>query len=157
MKLYKIVSRLLLLGIVFYAGLSVGEFKVLNELGDYKYSELQPDEKHNFNPNRTVDYEGTIYVGNYTIHFQTEEQNKHLNGSTIGYTYPGDEKEIWIETGHSAAEIESTCDHEVFHELFPRFRHSEGEAKFSDPIYKYSDDARIWECDLAVQVALAKQ
>lgn len=114
-------------------------------------------EHHAFNPDRQVTYTGTLQVGNYTVHFDTEANNDNLKGSTAGYTYAGGKKEIWIETNKTAAQIESICDHEVFHERFPKFEHPEGKAKYTDPVYMYSDQAYIWQCDLATYAALQNQ
>lgn len=152
-------TRFGLLAIVVGSSLAIGYgMGVTSEKHDLKYAFQTPGgEIHNFDPYREVNYAGSMKVGEYVIHFQKAEQNENLKGQTTGYTYPGGKKEIWIKTGRSAEEIEATCDHEVFHEEFSKFRHPEGDAKFSDPIYKYSDDARIVECDIAVEVALASQ
>lgn len=155
-----IISTLALVAIgAFGLGYDTGKMYQPEEVNhSVNYNWEAPDEKHNFDPQKTVTYTGTLNVGGYTMHFLTENQSKALEGPTIGFTFPQDgKKEIWIQTNRPAADIEETCDHEVFHELFPQFRHPEGTEKFTDPIYTYSDDANIAACDLAVEIALENQ
>lgn len=55
-----------------------------------------------------------------------------------------------IET---AGAVESICDHEMAHQLFPKFKHPDNQVK-EDPIYRYSNDMEIELCDdLALQTA----
>jgi len=154
-------TGLVLCGLSLAFGLGVKYDGVtVNHETDYNYLDNNSDfqEHHNFDPHKEVNYTGTLEVDGVEIHFETEEMNDVFkNSTTIGYTYSGGKEEIWIKTGRVASRIESICDHERFHEMFPNFSHPDGEEKFDDPIYEYSDDANIVTCDLAVEIALERQ
>jgi hypothetical protein len=46
----------------------------------------------------------------------------------------------------TADALESICDHEMAHQFFPDFEHSDKETE-EDPLYRYSDDMEIKLCD----------
>jgi len=58
----------------------------------------------------------TFQTHNYTIHYVPEDQSP-LEGDTTGRYYHGDEKEFYVEQGHSLGQTEKICNHEHMHDL----------------------------------------
>lgn len=58
----------------------------------------------------------TFTTHNYTIHFVPEDEPP-LQGDTQGKYYHGNEKEFYVEQGHSLGTTEKICNHEHLHAL----------------------------------------
>lgn len=115
----------------------------------WKYSEFSG---HIQDPDQAVTFTGSFTLGGYHFKFQ-EELGSEGKYSTRAFTWTHNDTVV-LENGWSAKTIEGSCDHELAHNFFPDFDHPEGEEKFDDPIYNYSDDMDIELCDRAIAKAL---
>lgn len=96
--------------------------------------------RKNIAENQIIQSTANYSINNYSISLEKDV------GDRVGFTWTNNNT-IKIETNRTIQEIHESCNHEVTHNLFPKFEHPEGEAKYSDPIYVYSEDLKIETCD----------
>lgn len=72
-----------------------------------------------------------------------------VKGIYSGISWPeNDTVKLELAELETVGEVETMCDHEIAHQLFPDFRHPvEKSEMLKDPIYRYSDDMDIRVCD----------
>lgn len=71
-----------------------------------------------------------------------------VRGEYVGMSWPENSTvKIELSSLDTADDLETLCDHEVAHQIFPGVEHSTIDTRSDDPIYKYSDDMEIKACD----------
>jgi hypothetical protein len=96
-----------------------------------------------YNPYAEVEASGSRRIDGYIFTFGD------VKGVYAGYSWPhNDTIKLDVKQLRTAGRLETMCDHEVAHQLFPEFEHPvEKDEMLEDPIYSYSDDMEIEACD----------
>jgi len=105
-----------------------------------------------YNNSRIVAQEKNFSSGVYRFH--VVDQVKAQSGRNVmGKTFTHNNT-IFVETGLTATQFDTVCNHEVLHNLFPEYEHDEDLDKTEDSIYKTSRRVDLRVCDRATRQAL---
>lgn len=120
---------------------------------EYNYTTVKNHYWDEPNPDILIDKpeNNSIEMNGYNIYFGDVREDY------LGWSWPSNNTiKLEISSLRTVDELETMCDHEVAHQLFPDYEHHLAETgKAEDSIYKYGDDMDIAVCDnLAYKLAM---